>query len=82
MKHSNEQVNTRKETHATPTESINSNIQHTTISVQYNNQGWRKSTTLILKDPTISKLIEKKMSRGTKIKVRYFSGAKIKHMYH
>ena len=30
----------------------------------------------------ISGLIEKKMSRNRKIKVRYFPGAKIKDMYH
>ena len=30
----------------------------------------------------ISGLTEKKMCRSRKIKVRYFPGAKIKHMYH
>ena len=30
----------------------------------------------------ISRLIEKKLSRNRKIKVRYFPGAKIKGMYH
>ena len=51
-------------------------------TVQENNEEWRKGTTLILEDSTISGLIEKKMSRNRKIKVRYFPGAKIKDMYH
>ena len=37
--------------------------------------------TLILRDSTISGLLEKNMSRNRKIKVRYFQGAKIKVMY-
>ena len=37
--------------------------------------------TLILRDSTISGLLEKNMSRNRKIKVRYFQGTKIKVMY-
>ena len=37
--------------------------------------------TLILRDSTISGLLEKNMYRNRKIKVRYFQGTKIKDMY-
>ena len=79
VKHSDEQVNTRKEIQTAQTENINNTDNST---VQENNEEWRKSTTLILRDSAISGLIEKKMSRNRKIKVRYFPGAKIKDMYH
>ena len=79
VKHSDEQVNTRKEIQTAQTENINNADNNT---VQENNEEWRKGTTLILGDSTISGLIEKKMSRNRKIKVRYFPGAKIKDMYH
>ena len=79
VKHSDEQVNTRKEIQTAQTENINNADNNT---VQENNEEWRKGTTLILEDSTISGLIEKKMSRNRKIKVRYFPGAKIKDMYH
>ena len=79
VKHSDEQVNTRKEIQTAQTENIN-NADNSTV--QENNEEWRKSTTLILGDSAISGLIEKKMSRNRKIKVRYFPGAKIKDMYH
>ena len=79
MKHSDKQVNTRKEIQTAQAENINNADNNT---VQQNNEEWRKGTTLILGDSTISGLIEKKMSRNRKIKVRYFPGAKIKDMYH
>ena len=79
VKHSDEQVNTRKEIQTAQTENINNADNNT---VQENNEEWRKGTTLILGDSTISGLIEKKMSRNRKIKVRYFPGAKIKDKYH
>ena len=79
VKHSHEQVNTRKQIQTAQTENIDNADNNT---VQENNEEWRKGTTLILEDSTISGLIEKKMSRNRKIKVRYFPGAKIKDMYH
>ena len=79
VKHSDEQVNTRKEIQSALTENINNADNNT---VQPNNEEWRKGTSLILGDSTISGLIEKKMSGNRKIKVRYFLGAKIKTMYH
>ena len=79
MKHCNEQATTRKEVQSTPTENIkNADIN----TVQQKNEDWRKGTTLILGELTISGLIEEKMSRNRKIKVRYFPEAKIKDMYH
>ena len=78
MQHSDEQVNTRKEIKTAQTENINNADNNT---AQENNE-WRKGTRVILGDSTISGLIEKKMSRNRKIKVRYFPGAKIKDMYH
>ena len=51
-------------------------------TVHKNNEEWRKGTTLIFGDSTLSGLSEKKMSRNRKIKVRYFPGAEIKDMYH
>ena len=79
MKHSNEQATTRKETQSTPTENIKNADTNT---VQQKNEDWRKGTTLILGDLTISGLIEEKMSRNRKIKVRYFPEAKINDIYH
>ena len=79
VKHSDEQVNTRKEIQTAQTENINSADN---ITVQENSEECRKGTTLILRDSTISGFIEKKMSRNRKIKVRYFPGAKIKDIYH
>ena len=75
----NKQVNTRQGIQTTPTENI-SNADNNTL--QQNNEEWRKGTTLFWGDSTISGLIEKKMSTKSKIKVRYFPGAKIKDMYH
>ena len=75
----NEQVNTRQGIQTTPTENIN-NADNNTL--QQNNEEWRKGTTLFWGDSTISGLIEKKMSTKSKIKIRYFPGAKIKDMYH
>ena len=57
MKHSDEQVNTRKEIQTAQTENI-SNVDNNTV--QQNNEEWRKGTTLILGDSTISGLIEGK----------------------
>ena len=79
VKHSDEQVNTRKEIQTAQTENINNSDSN---PLQEHNEEWRKGTTLILGDPTISGIIDKKMSRNRKIKVRYFPGAKIKDMYH
>ena len=78
VKHSHEQVNTRKQIQTAQTENIDDADNK---AVQENNEEWRKGTTLILGDSTISGLIEKKMSRNQKIKVRYFPEAKIKDMY-
>ena len=77
VKHSDEQVNTRKEIQTAQTENINY-VDNSTV--QKNNEEWRKGTTLILGDSEICRLIEKKISRNRKIKVRYFPGAKIKDM--
>ena len=79
MKHFHEQVNTRKEIQTAETENFNNADNN---NVQQNNEEWRQVTTLTLGDSVISGLIEKKMSRNRKIKVRYFPGAKIKDMYH
>ena len=80
VKHSDEQVNTRKEIQTVQTENINNADNNT---VQENKEEWRKGTTLILEDLTTFGLItRKKMSRNTKVKARYFPGAKIKDMYH
>ena len=78
VKHSHEQVNTRKQIQTAQTENIDNADNNT---VQENNEAWRKGTTLIFGDSTITGLIEKKMSRNRKIKVRYFPEAKIKGMY-
>ena len=78
MEHANEQVNTRKEIQYITTKTINTAGNN---SVKQNNEEWKKGTTLILGDSTISGLIEKNVSRNKKIKVRYFPGAKIKD-YH
>ena len=75
MEHANEQVNTRKEIQYITTKTINTAGNN---SVKQNNEEWKKGTTLILGDSTISGLIEKNVSRNKKIKVRYFPGAKIK----
>ena len=71
MKHSDEQVNPRKEIKTAPTENI---IYADSNTAQQNNEEWRKGTTLILGDSAIPRLIEKKMFRNRKIKV--------KDMYH
>ena len=76
VKHSDEKINARKEIQTAQTENIN-NADYN--NVQQNNEEWRKGNTLILGD---SELIEKKMSRNRKIKVRYFPGTKIKDMCH
>ena len=78
VKLSNQQCNTRKEIQTSPTENTNNADNNT---VQQNNEEWRKGATLILEDSITSGLIEKKMSRNRKIKVRYFPEAKIKGMY-
>ena len=79
MKHFHEQVNTRKEIQTAETENFNNADNN---NVQQNNEEWRQVTTLTLGDSVISGLIEKKMSRNRKIKVRYFPGAKNKDMNH
>ena len=55
-KHSDEQVNTRKEIQTAPTENTN-NANNS--AVQQNNEEWRKGTTIILGDSAISELMEK-----------------------
>ena len=55
-KHSDEQVNTRKEIQTAPTENTN-NADNS--AVQQNNEEWRKGTTIILGDSAISELMEK-----------------------
>ena len=79
VKHSDEQVNTRKEIQTAQKENINY-VDNSTV--QKNNEEWKKGFTLNFGDSAISGLIEKKISRNRKIKVRYFPGAKIKDMYH
>ena len=68
VKHSDEQVNTRKEIQTAQTENVNNADRNT---VQQNNEEWRKGTTLILGESAISGLIDKKMSdisQGRKLK--------------
>ena len=50
--------------------------------VTTSNEHWKNGTTLIMRDSTVSGLIEKKMCRNRKDKVRFFPGAKIKDMFH
>ena len=69
VNYSDEQVNTRKEVQTAQTENINNADNNT---VQQNNEEWKKGNTLILGNSTISGLIEKKLSRNSKMKVRYF----------
>ena len=47
-----------------------------------NNQLWKNDTTLIMGDSTVTGLMEKKMSRNRKVKIRFFPGAKINDMFH
>ena len=46
------------------------------------NKEWKKGTTLVMGDPAVSGLMEKRMCRNWKIKVRYFFDAKSWDMYH
>ena len=66
MKHPDEQVVTRKEIQSTSTENINNADNNT---VQQNNDQWRKGTTLILENLTVSGLVEKKMSRNNESQI-------------
>ena len=50
--------------------------------VATSNEHWKNGTTLIMGDSTVSSLMEKKMSRNRKVKIRFFQGAKIKDMFH
>ena len=59
-KHSDKQVNTRKEIQIAPTENTNNADNNT---VQQNNEESRKGTPLILGNSTISGLIEKKVQK-------------------
>ena len=67
VKHSDEQINTRKEIQTAQTENVN-NADYNTV--HQNNEEWRKGTTLIFGESAISRLIEKKMSRKRETKVR------------
>ena len=60
-KHSDEQVNTRKEIQTAPTENTN-NADNS--AVQQNNEEWRKGTTIILGDSEISELMEKQENQS------------------
>ena len=60
-KHSDEQVNTRKEIQTAPTENTN-NADNS--AVQQNNEEWRKGTTIILGDSAISELMEKQENQS------------------
>ena len=60
-KHSDEQVNTRKEIQTAPTENTN-NADNSTV--QQNNKEWRKGTTIILGDSAISELMEKQENQS------------------
>ena len=60
-KHSDEQVNTRKEIQTAPTENTN-NADNSTV--QQNNEEWRKGTTIILGDSAISELMEKQENQS------------------
>ena len=75
MKHSDEQVNTRKEIQTAQTENIN-NADNSTV--QQNNEEWRKGTTLILGDSTISGLIEKRCPDLGKSKSDFSQEQKLK----
>ena len=79
VKHSDEQVKTKKGIETASTEYINNAYNNT---VQQNSEELKKDTTLILGNSPISRLVEKNMSRKRKIKVTYFLGAKVKDMYH
>ena len=46
------------------------------------NEHWKNGTTLSMGDSTVFGLMEKKLSRNRKIKIRFFPGAKIKDMFH
>ena len=50
--------------------------------VATSNEHWKNGTTLIMGDSTVSCLMENKMSRNRKVKIRFFPGAKIKDMFH
>ena len=50
--------------------------------VATSNEYWKNGTTLIMGDSTVSRLMEKKMSRSRKVKIKSFPGAKIKDMFH
>ena len=50
--------------------------------VATSNEHWKNGTTFIMGDSTVSGLMEKKMSRNRKVKIRFFPGAKIKDMFH
>ena len=50
--------------------------------VATSNEHWKNGTTLIMGDSTVSGLMEKKMSRNRKVKIRFFPDAKIKDMFH
>ena len=50
--------------------------------VTTNNEHWKNGTSLIVGDSAVSGLMEKKMSRNRKVKIRFFLGAKIKDMFH
>ena len=60
-KHSDEQVNTRKEIQTAPTENTN-NADNS--AVQQNNEELRKGTTIILGDSAISELMEKQENQS------------------
>ena len=46
------------------------------------NEQWKNGATLIMGDSTVSDLMERYMPRNRKVKIRFFSGAKIKGMFH
>ena len=43
---------------------------------------WRNDATLIMGDSKVSGVMEKNMTRNQKVKIRFFSGAKITDMFH
>ena len=60
-KHSDKQVNTRKEIQTAPTENTN-NADNSTV--QQNNEEWRKGTTIIFGDLAISEPVEKQENQS------------------
>ena len=69
---------------ANNTEAISSQIEKSNTNnndIARNNEEWKKDTTLVMKGSTVSGLMENRMSRNQKVRLRFFP-AKIKDIYH